>query len=184
MLQRLVGSPPRPVDVRLERALPLLGAELLRVIDRRLRSRVVHDDVQRAELFDGVGHDAAGLVLLLHVAPERDRAPALGLHELLGARGVVVLREVRDCHVSALLRERDADRTADARVASRHERDAPVELARSLVGPHLVLRLGRHLALLARAAELLWRKFLLVVTHAPLRTRAGTAETPLLTPSG
>src|SRR3954471_918699 len=50
VLERLVGAPPRAVDVRLERALPLLGGDLARVVDRRLRAGVVHQDVDLAQL--------------------------------------------------------------------------------------------------------------------------------------
>src|SRR4051812_7381161 len=162
VLERLVRAPPGPVDVGLERALPLFGVDLERFVHGRLRAGVVHEDVDLPELVDGVSHDPARLILLLHVAAQRDRAPPLGLDERPGVARVLVLGQVGDRHVGALLRERDADRPPDARIAARYERDLAVELAAARVAAHLVLRLRHHLALVSGALLLLWWKFLVV----------------------
>src|SRR3954468_1146844 len=162
VLERLVRRPPRAVQVGLERAVPDLARDLLGRVDRRLRAGVVHEDVDPPELLDGLRDYSARLVLVLHVAAQRDRAPPLGLDEPGRVLRVVLLGQVGDRHVGALLRERRADGAADARGPAGHERGLAVELAGAPVGPHLVLRLRLHLALVAGPLLLLRWEFLFV----------------------
>jgi hypothetical protein len=162
VLERGHREPPRPVHVRLHRAVEDLGRDLLGRVDDGLRPVVVDQDVDPAELVDRALDRLPAGILLGEVARDQDAAPPLGLDQPLRVLGVVVLAQVGDRDIRALFRERGTHRAADPRVAAGHERDLAVELAGALVAAHLVPRLGRHLALVAWPLLLLWWEFFFV----------------------
>src|SRR5688572_20420986 len=82
-----------------------------------LLGRVVHKDVQRAEVVQRAGDCQLAEPLVADVARDRDTAAAVRFDEALRLSGVVVLVEVRDGNVGAFLGERDRDRATDPAVA-------------------------------------------------------------------
>ncbi len=112
--------------------------------------RVVHEDVDGAELLDGSRHRRSDLISIGDVAPDGERSPPeranlldglLGVHEALcPGRGrertpaVRLLRQlgldedVRDRDVRAGACERQRIRTTQAARAARDERDASGEI--------------------------------------------------------
>ena len=128
------------------------------------------------------------------------------LDQALGRLGVLVLVEVDDRDVGALLGEGDRDRAADAAVAAGDQRDLAVELAGGPVVPHLGTRLRRHLPSAAPAAGpapaadgartgfLAWRRFLIrlavplgaapeITAVAAIGSRPGPPAVPIRTPA-
>jgi hypothetical protein len=67
------------------------------------------------------------------------------LHECDRVFGILMLIEIEDHDIRALTGEGDGDRTSDATVSSRDERDLPEEFPRALVGGRLGFRAGIHL---------------------------------------
>src|SRR5262245_60361349 len=98
-----------------------------------LLPRVVHQDVESAELLDGLVDRLSTEVRIADVAAEKEAAGAVLLDEILGLLGVAVLLEVGDRDVGTLLGEGDRDGATDAAVAAGDEGHAPIELAASAV---------------------------------------------------
>ena len=93
----------------------------------------------------------AAEALVADVARDRDaRRPSSSISARV-ERGVVVLVEIEDRDVGALLGEADRDRAADPAVAAGDQRDLARELAGAAVVPHLGARRGASSPPAARA---------------------------------
>src|SRR5690606_20257970 len=139
-------GPEEREDVDGERPAELLVADLAEVVDRGLGAVVEDEHVQPAEVADGVLDDLAAVPFLGHVAAERDAAAPGGLDEAGGTPGVVVLLQVGDRDIGALLRERDGGGAPDAGVAAGDEGAAALQEAAAGVVAHLVAGFGGHVA--------------------------------------
>src|SRR5690606_5789554 len=132
-----------------------------------------------AEFGDGPLDDLDAVVAVGQVAGEQHAAPAFGLDQLPGVAGVLVLAQVGDRDVGALLGEGDGDGTADAGVAAGDERPLAGQQVSALVAAHLVARLRGHLAGAAGVALGLRRwcgvRFF---RHAQRRALTGARLTP------
>ena len=119
---RLAGVEQRE-DVRAERALELLGGDVLEALVGHLVGGVVDEDVDPAELGDRSLDDVAAIRLVGHVARQRDAGAFRILDEpQRRVRVVLLLGEVRDRDVGALARERQRYGSADAGVAAGDQR--------------------------------------------------------------
>src|SRR5690606_30838051 len=117
------------VDVRAERPIELLVADVLDGLDRELLRRVVdeHVDVLPA-LLRKLRDRALGEVALRHVAAQERAVRTVALDELGRARRILVLLEVDDAYGGrAFGGEMHGNGSADAGVAARDQRDLTVE---------------------------------------------------------
>src|SRR5690606_117828 len=133
--------------VRPERLLELLVGDVLERVLVVLLGGVVDEHVEATELRDDLLDGLLAEPRVSDVALDQQRAPALGLDVALHLLGVLVLLEVEDRHVGALLREVDRHGAADAAVAAGDRRDLALELAAGPVGLALVARRRDHLLL-------------------------------------
>ena len=137
MLQGRLGHVEVAVDVDREGPPPLFVAQLAEVVDRRLERHVVDEDVQAAEPSGGLGDDGSAVRRLGEVTGQRHGAPARVFDQRHGVGGVVILVEVGDRHVGALLGERHRNGPADPGVTAGDQRP----LARQQLAPHVVAHL-------------------------------------------
>ena len=103
--------------------LQLLLGDVADVLVGMLLAGIVDEDVEPAELVDGLLDRALAEVLVADVAGDRDRLAAFLLDDLLGLRRIVMLAQIEDGDVGALAREQGGDRAADAAVGAGDQRD-------------------------------------------------------------
>ena len=118
-----------------------------------LLAGVVDEDVEPAELIDGLLHRLLAELLVADVAGNGDRLAPFLLDDLLGLGGVVMLAQIDDGDVRAFAREQRGDRAADAAVAAGDQRHlalqpAGARIARLPVGLRLELALVAGLLIL------------------------------------
>ena len=90
---------------------------------------VVDEDVEAAELRDGLADDSPAVLGIAQVAAHLNGLAAGGLDEPGRLCGVVVLLEIGDGDVRALAREGERDGAADAAVTAGHDGREVFELA-------------------------------------------------------
>ena len=125
----------------------LVGDLLDALLARHLEAGVVDQDVEAAELLDGVGHHPVARLAVAQVRLDRDvRTPGL-----LEQRGRLVgvgllLGQVGERDIGALAGIRDRDGAADAGVTAGDQCLASLEPAAALVGLLAVIRHRLHVA--------------------------------------
>ena len=93
------------------------------VIVIMLLAGIVDEDVEAAELVDGLLDCALAESLVADVARNRDRAAPFALDEPLGRCRIIVLAQIEDRDVGAFAGEQGCDRAADAAVGAGDQRD-------------------------------------------------------------
>ena len=167
--QRGLGHEELAEDVGPERALELLGGDLLDRILGVLLGGVVDQDLEMPELVHRLADGIAAEGFVADVAGDGQAAAALLLDPLAGLGGVLVLVQVDDGDVGALAGEGDGDGAADAAVAAGDEGHLPLELARAAAGTALRLGLGGPSPTRAGPVVLLLRRRLLGGHGSPPR---------------
>src|SRR6185295_17468467 len=132
-------------DVRAEHALDLGVRDLEEGLVRRLRGRVVHEDVEATELLERPLDHATAVSRIAEIAADRGGAAPGRLDEARRLLGVGLLVEMRDQHIGALTRERDCDGAPDAAVATSHDGGEAFELAAPAVRLLAVVGSGTEL---------------------------------------
>src|SRR5688500_16817679 len=113
-----------------------------------LLAGVVDEDVEPAELLDGLGDGPFAETLVADVAGDGNRLAAFLLDDGLRLLRVVVLAQIEDRDVGAFPREQGGDRPADAAVGSGDQRDLALQAIGARV-TRLPVWLGLQLALMA-----------------------------------
>jgi hypothetical protein len=126
MGHRCADGQERALEVDVEGAVPLLRRQILDGCPDPVDAGVREDDVEAAETIDR-GPDRA-----LHVLPRRhvaahERGPASPCLDLLARRLALVVLEVGEHDVGALLGEAQRDAPADPARPARHEGHPPVQ---------------------------------------------------------
>ncbi len=117
-----LGEPERREDVGLEGALDLLAREVLDRVVGHLVCRVAHEDIDPPERVHRLLRQGDVGLLGALVGGAQHAGATRGLDLALGLLGVgLLLREVGDGHVGALLGEGDGRGAADPRVAAGDE---------------------------------------------------------------
>src|SRR5690606_28696491 len=132
-----------------ERALDLrrlYGGEIRIVM---LFGGVVHQDIQRAELFDHVLNRPVAKGLVGNVALDQKMVAAFCRDQSCGFGRVGVFGPEDDREISPFLRESHGNGAANSAVPAGNESNLALELARSLVASGLTLGAGAHLRLIA-----------------------------------
>lgn len=119
--------------------------------------RIVDEDVQPAELCDGVIDGPARRLLVGQVARQQNAPPARLLNPCCDiVRIALFLREIADGHVAAFAREGDCDGPADTRVTARDQRRAPLQPVAPRPGLLAMVRNRRHVGRETRRLLLLF----------------------------
>src|SRR5947199_782410 len=143
------------IEVGLDGAVEMLFGQILEAGDVLLERGIVDQDVELAELRDGLLYSRLAESKISDVAGDRNAAPSFSFHQALGFFGIDVLVEIDNRHVGAFAGIKDRHRAADARIAPRDQRDH----VEQLVGPPVVGRfrhwLRLELRLKARLAQML-----------------------------
>ncbi len=170
MLERLLRGPEQRVEVRLEDAIHFHrrdGFETL-LAPGPLETSVVDEDVETAELIEGLVDDRACDGLFLHVSREQGTLDPGLLDPFGGVLGVGLLfLHVGECDVGPFTCEGDRDGAADARVAAS---DQGLETLEPVAAhPRLLTMIGQwgHVARQARGLLLLCREAALLVRELP-----------------
>ena len=137
----LLDEEHRPAQVHVHRLRVGLGCEVTEVLAQR-RRRVVHDDVEAAELADRPLHQVVQRVQLAQMRRDSDRRTAHRAERPCGLFTRVGLA-AGDCDVSPGGDEALSDRTADATGAAGDDRHAPGQVEQ---GSQLVLVHARTVA--------------------------------------
>ncbi len=141
-------------DVGAEGAFKLFGGDVGDGILGVLFGGVVDEDVEAAELLDGVFDGFAAERFVAYVAGDEVATPAFVFDEAFGFFGVFVFVEVEEGDVAAFYGEGEGDGTSDAAVSAGDESDFVLEASGALVFG-FGFRLGRHFALVTRTGFLL-----------------------------
>src|SRR5690606_19736711 len=139
-----VGDPKIAVHVDVERVQPLLVGDLLGSVHRLLRGDVVDQQIEPAQGLHGLLDHVRAVLGRAQVAWQQRALAPLGLDQLGGPLRVLVLLEIGDGDVGALLREGDRHGPADARVSAGDQRPAVLQQAPALVALHGAARPGPH----------------------------------------
>src|SRR5690606_21739327 len=150
-----------------ERTLELLVAEVLEPVDDVLLGGVVDEDVEAAERFDGLRDRVVADRGRADVACDEERVPAFRLHLSSRTLRVIVLVEVDDGDVGALLREVHRDCAANTAVSATDQGYLAAQLAGRPVRFALVTRRRFEFTFDTRLPVLMlgW-SLLLLVWHA------------------
>ncbi len=109
-------------NVRAKSFLDLRLADLLDRFLRMLLSRVVHENVDLAELVDCLIDRFPAEFFVANVAVDQQTFPAVLFDETLGFLRVFVFFEINHRHVRAFLGEGDGDRATDPTVTAGNKR--------------------------------------------------------------
>src|SRR3954467_4209059 len=112
-------------NVRPESSLQLFCGDLLKRILRVLFRGIVHQDIKPAEFLHHSRDRSLAKLLVANVASNRQSTPPHVLHLFDRISGVLVLIQVKNRNVSALVREGNSHCLANAAITSRDERNAP-----------------------------------------------------------
>ena len=93
------------------------------ILVRMLLTGIVDEDIEPAELVDGLLDRAIAEVLVADVTGDEDRFAAFLLDDLLRLLRVVMLAKIENRYVGALAREERSDGAADAAVRAGDQRN-------------------------------------------------------------
>jgi hypothetical protein len=129
MRQRRLRQEEHSKDIGLERAAKLVLIDVGQILVVMLLAGVVDDDVELAELINGLSNRILAELLVSDVAGNRDRPAPFLLDDLLRLQGVIMLAEVKNGDVRTLASEQCRNATADAAVRTRDQCDLSVQPA-------------------------------------------------------
>jgi hypothetical protein len=122
-----LGHEEHAEDIGLKRPAKLVLVDVGDAFVGMLLAGIVDEDVELAELIEGLPDRLFTKLLVADVAGDGDRALAFLLDDLLRFGGVVVLAEINDRDVRTLAREQRRDTAADAAIGARDQRHLALE---------------------------------------------------------
>jgi hypothetical protein len=105
VIHRRLGHEEHAEDVGLESALQLLLGDVANVLVGMLLASIVDEDVEPAQLIDGLLDGVIAKLSVANVAGNGDRLAALFLDDLPGLLRIVVLAQIEDRDVRTLASE-------------------------------------------------------------------------------
>src|SRR5690606_8934996 len=165
--QRILGNPEHGEYVRREGFLQLvrsdIGDRLAFIVDRR----VVHQDIDATQLFDGRLNNPFANRLRRNVATQQHALPAQLLDFLFRPLRVLMFVEIRQCYIGALFREEDGNGSTDTAIPACNERNLILQLEVTL--RTFCLRPGFHFRLASRTLLGLRWMYLFLLRHTGSR---------------
>src|SRR6185369_14246068 len=111
--QRRLRQEEHPEDVGLERPLQLIFGDVADVLIGVLLAGIVDEDVEPAELFDGLSYGVLAELLVSNVARDGDGPATLTFDDLLRLRRIVMLAKIEDRDLRPLPSKQRGGSSAD-----------------------------------------------------------------------
>jgi hypothetical protein len=123
----------------------LVFSQFVERIDVFLKAGVVDEDVEAAELLQGLLNGAGAEFRIANVAADQQAFPSFLLNRLPGALGILILFQVDNRNIGAFARVQHGDAAPDAAVTAGDDRNLALELPRAEIVRRVVKGLGIEL---------------------------------------